>query len=40
VLADATGAVLWVVGLARSSDVPADGVDSVFEIMVADGDTA
>jgi tRNA(Ile)-lysidine synthase len=40
VLADRAGAVLWVVGLARSSDVPAADVESVFEIMVADGDTA
>ncbi|MBR9988313.1 MAG: tRNA lysidine(34) synthetase TilS, partial [Gemmatimonadetes bacterium] len=39
VLADSDGAVLWVVGVARSSAAPVDAAGSALEITVMDGDT-
>lgn len=39
VLTDSAGAILWAVGVARSSEAPVGGADDVFEITVRDGDT-
>lgn len=39
VLIDSAGAVLWAIGVARSSEAAAGGSDAVLEITVMDGDT-
>lgn len=39
VLTDSDGAVLWVVGVARSAEAPVGGAGTVLEITVTDGDT-
>ena len=39
VLSDSDGAVLWVVGVARSSDAPPPAAEPAFEITVMDVDT-